>query len=245
MKNKAKTLPLILLMIYLLTGCGKSKEAENVDKMILSLSENPDYTMLQVNEAFEAYDNLTEDQQSQIENLDLLSSLESDMIDAVQIKIDNLIEIVAPSQAQVDELANAYSMLTDKQQERLENYNEAIQLRECEIVAIQAVNQFKTFLKDSSSFQLISAHVKLNPPSLTGSGVVLNYSATNSFGGRLENTACLAIDEDGEDNLLTLAKLLGKAEESMSTMYLYYLQAPEEEIEVDVDRVMNNLNTVN
>ena len=81
----------------------------------------------------------------------------------------------------------------------------------------------------------------MNATKLLGDGVLLEYSATNGFGGRVDGVACMQIGEDGTDPFWTLSLLTGTDVDKLSsTTYPYYLQSPEEEIEIDGARIADN-----
>lgn len=244
MRKRFLTIVSALILLLALSACGKSKEATNVDTMIAGIDmsavvQNRDA----IQEASDAYDALTDEQKEEVEGYSAISSALN--IIAVQDMTDALKVVQAPTQSQVDELETAYSALSEDEKTQVTGYEDAIALRDCEIKAIQAVNQLSKFLKDSSSLELYNVYIKMDVETMPGDPVVIKYSATNGFGGRIDNTACLDINDSGEDSILNLSLLTGKGFESGQTInYTYYIQAPEAEIEIDCDRITNNRDRV-
>lgn len=54
----------------------------------------------------------------------------------------------------------------------------------------------------------------------------------------------LVSSDSGEDLMLNLGLITGKTEDYMATLYVEYLKSDVAELEVDVDRVMENLDKV-
>lgn len=239
---------LVTLLIFALASCGKSQKVIEVDKLISDLGTG-DILARQnaVESAYQAYELLSEKEKKQVEAPNILLTAKNDLdkslaeVEDVQLLVDELTALPAPPQAKIDALTENYSKLSTEQKTRIDNYDEAIVLRECEIVAIQASNQLSQYLKNASSLEIYSAKVKMNATKLLGDGVLLEYSATNGFGGRVDGVACMQIGEDGTDPFWTLSLLTGTDVDKLSsTTYPYYLQSPEEEIEIDGARIADN-----
>lgn len=248
MKRKLFAILLLAFSIITLSSCGKSQQVVEVDKLISNLGTG-DVLVRQnaIEAAYQSYEMLSDKEKGQVETSDILLAAKNELekslaeVEEVQSLANELAVLPAPTQTNVDILTTKYSQLSPTQKERIENYDAAIALRECEIVAVQASNQLSNFLKNSSSLEIYNARVKMNATKLAGDGIVLNYSATNGFGGRVDGTACMQIGDDGTDPFWSLSLLTGTSIDDLSTTaYPYYLQSPEEEIEVDGGRIMAN-----
>ncbi len=77
--------------------------------------------------------------------------------------------------------------------------------------------------------------------------VLIEYSATNGFGAAIDDTTCVDVTKDFSSSFWELTRLMGAlgANANVSqqdlTIYNLYLNESTDELEVDCDRIMNNL----
>ena len=158
----------------------------------------------------------------------------------LQDKIDNSISQDSIPYKEVMEIENDYEALTDEEKSYIKNIDDLQKFKtldEYDKSAIVAVNFLKNVLKDGNSLELQEINIKKEG----GYYVKINYSATNSFGGRKEDVACLDVTTKYEAGLIALSLLFGDFDESSNTLLGGYIGFDTEEHPVDCDKIMDNL----
>ena len=71
----------------------------------------------------------------------------------------------------------------------------------------------------------------------------VKYSATNVFGGRVDNTVIVFLDDDLEDFLVLLGMITGTHMNLLESIdrWRYYQDLASPEIIIDADRIMANI----
>lgn len=149
--NKFKLSVLVLMFLVLLSACTSKEDQQAIEAVENAISEikTDDLNASTIADARDLYDDLAENLKEKVGNYQVLidaeKEYESQLIDTIQSKIIGVSKIESPTKEQIDELIASHEQLTEDQQSKLNGYEEAIKLRRCEIIAIQAVNQFKIF----------------------------------------------------------------------------------------------------
>ena len=235
---------LTLSVICLLSGCG-AKDKEIASAYMEKVSQLDDHlpTMQEVKALDSEYYNLTSKQKELVSNYGIVKkylSLNLDEINMLQDKIDNSISQDSIPYKEVMEIENDYEALTDEEKSYIKNIDDLQKFKtldEYDKAAIVAVNFLKNVLKDGNSLELQEINIKKEG----GYYVKINYSATNSFGGRKEDVACLDVTTKYEAGLIALSLLFGDFDESSNTLLGGYIGFDTEEHPVDCDKIMDNL----
>lgn len=170
----------------------------------------------------------------------------------VSDKITELSTSEAPTQEMINDVEKEYTALTDKQKELVANYSDfepAKELRPVEKAALVAVKEIQSYLKSESSLELNSVTVKdatqdVNPNDkvpLNNYYVTVSYSATNSFGGRLDDSYCIDVNPDFKVGTFK-GSILVDMGDTMSISNEFSAKATKgETYKIDCERIMNNL----
>ncbi len=254
---KKKLLLLCLCCLILLTGCGKSKVAKETETLINSIGEVNLSSEENIIKAEEYYDTLTDNQKDEVENYKILvdarKKLDSlKLVDSFQTKANELVEEKVKKQSDIDELTKIYDSLSPEQLDSLEDkdiYEKAISLTDHEKAAISATQQLKKSLKNEDSLKLQSVNV-VDGNSSTPSAyyVKLDYSASNSFGGTLDDTSYIDVSKNFGSSLWELGRGLGMLTGTENTLTeldinLTYSKRSNAAVSVDCDRIMANIDT--
>lgn len=126
--HKSKILVFLVLMLsFLLTGCGKTEEAQAVDDLILSIGEVKDSSEKAISEAEEAYNALTEGEQKSLENYEALvesrQKFDSLKANAVEEAIDKIGTVDEKSKQVITKARMEYDTLSVEQQALVKNFN--------------------------------------------------------------------------------------------------------------------------
>lgn len=71
--------------------------------------------------------------------------------------------------------------------------------------------------------------------------VVVNYYANNSFGGSKSGSICIDVASDFSTGLIGMSILTGKLDESSNLNYKFFVQHNDNEINLDPEKIMDNL----
>lgn len=243
-----KTFSFVLIFSLLLVGCNQDEEKaiQVVEQIYTIQSEIP--SQREYDKIYESYENLTDKQKEMVTNKDVLlehKGLDLDNINKVNDEISTLNE--TSKYADVLKIEEKYNELSKDEKKYIDNYDSISKLKELtelDKAAVSAVQNIKKSLKDSSSLEIININVKDTTDRLNFYLVLVEYSATNSFGGRTESSSCITITEDFEDPFYPLALLAGSLDKYLNnpeTYANYYLPAKETEYKIDTDKIMSNL----
>ncbi|MFA9423386.1 MAG: hypothetical protein ACERLG_07395 [Sedimentibacter sp.] len=196
---------------------------------------------------YEDYSNLTSKQKEYVSNYETLSQyrgLDLDTIIKINDSIGNL-ENGTTKYSDVLEIEDEYNNLSKDEKEYINNFESLEKFKELsdiEKAAVEGVQNIKDSLKDPSSLELTTIKVKNEINGMGFYFVYIEYSATNSFGGRKEYKSCFAISSDFEDKFYPLAILTGVQKYlDSTTTYLEYMKSDEKEQEIDCDKILSNL----
>ncbi len=241
----------VFLLICILPACGKNSAVKDVEKRISTIGEIDENSGDKIAEIEKYYEALTENQKDQVENYVELVQAREDydnlvLTDKIISEINEFIEVEYPTQHQVDEIQSEYDQLSDEQKKKIGNYNDFVtaqELKPFEEQAVVAVKTLKSTLKNGNSLEVSRIRYKVGDLKNTAQPgyVLINYSATNSFGGTLDKTACIDITSKGSAGYWALAILTGKIENINNENYSQYVSSTGEEYEFDVDRIMNHI----
>ena len=237
-------LTLILTITFFLSGCGaKNQNIANEYMEKVNQLENHLPTSQEIKELDYEYYNLTSKQKDLVSNYGIVKkylSLNLDKINELQTKINDILSQESVQYKEVIELENIYESLSSEEQSYIENIEELQKLKELDEwdkAAIVAVNFLKSVLKDGNSLELIEIDIKEEGLYY----VKINYSATNSFGGRKEDIVCIDVTSEFETGLIALSLLNGNFSKSSNTLLGGYIGFDVEEHSVDCDKIMDNL----
>lgn len=248
---------MMLLTAINFTGCGKSKPAKTTDKLILEIGDVSLDSEDNIREAENYYESLSEGQKDEVENYKLLVDARNqydrlvqeeknkELKDQLEQKIGELLEQEVRTQKDVDYIIETYESLPEELQETVKNKDsiETIkELTEYEKVAVAAVNALKLNLKNEDSLKLKSIEVATGKKeAMSKYYVQIEYSAENSFGGELDNTETIDITTKYSAGFWGLSRLLSGYEQTELQLYNDFLNHSTNKMEVDIDRILNNL----
>ena len=220
MKRSKKIIGILLLTTSLLCACGNSKNqkiaAEYMEK-VNQLDNGQLPSVQEVKDLDAEYYNLTPKQKELVTNYGIVKKyldLDIELINSLQEKIDSALSKSNVAYKDVKEIEDEY----DK-------------------VSIVATRFLKESLKNSDSLQVEEINVKKNGNYY----VKVNYSATNSFGGRKDDVACLDVSTTYKIGLIGLSSIVGNFDEGSNKLLGGYLGFKNPEISVDPDKVLDNL----
>lgn len=118
------------------------------------------------------------------------------------------------------------------------------EITEAEKAAIYTIQQLQEVLKNPHSLEIYSINYKRSNEDNTGDYYIkVEYSAENNMGGRVEDTLYYKFDLNifSEDSKKALNARLFGCEEVHFNDYDTGRRSDYEEIEIDIDRVLNNI----
>lgn len=238
-------------------GC-KSSAVKNVEKVINNIGTVSLESGEAINEAEKMYMALTENQKDDVTNyytlVEARETYNSLVLEEENKKIASEINTMILElekkdflkQSEIDEIEEKYASLNDEQKAYVSNYEkmeEINKLNQYEEYALAAVKLLKNSLKNSDSLCLSSIKVAECPSKASVSPyfVRINYSATNSFGGAIDDTATIDINKDGKSGYWQMSAIFGNLDEVEFQLYANYLECVTNEYEVDCDRILKNM----
>lgn len=233
----------MIAMIAMFSGCGETEKLNEKVNAVLSAEE---ITQHQLDEIFALYDVLDDKEKAKITNFDEIEkyrSVDIEMVNEINRSIEELTEETAfekvlELQEDVEDLKSKEKDLVNK--EKLE---EAFELSDLEKAAVAACQAVKRCLKNPSSFEGIRIRVGNDLEGETGYYLVeIEYSATNSFGGRNESATLQTINEKFENPLFSIAAALGTYDSFLNnTIYaldFFSLVDAGKVVELDCNKIM-------
>ena len=232
--------------IGVLAGCGNKvdKLNEKIEEVLSSETINQE----QLDEMFVMYDELSDEKKEEITKYDKIKKyrdVDIEKVNQINIKIDSIntstaFDEILEINEQVDKLSLNERLLIKRSE-----LNSAMELSNIEKAGMAAVKCIKGSLKNSGSLEVEKIKVI---DDLTGDSayylVSVDYSATNSFGGRLDDTSFQTISKDFKNPWYGLAMLTGKYEEALkcTSFQKFYLLHKDEPININVDKIMYHIN---
>ena len=262
MKKMKRCLFVTLLCMLFLVGC-KSKAAKEVETLISNIGEVSLESEDAILQAEEYYETLTDSQKDQVETYKTLvdarkqydalveEKKQAEELAAFEEKANELAGQTVKKQADIDEINKLYEALNDNQKSQLsdpELLSKAIELTDYEKAAVGAVQQLRGQLKNQDSLELSQVNVRIGGENTTAAYYVLiKYSATNSFGAALDDTTCIDVTEDFSSLFWEMTRLFSRlganadVDKQDMTIYNLYLHDSTDEMEVDCERIMENI----
>ncbi len=235
-----------IAMLLTLCSCGK---VNNLIKRIDEFSVSENITQNDINALFDEYNSLSLEQQEKITNYHKLEKYKNVNIDKVKSLENEILALSNDSKfSDISSIYESYQSLNTNEQNliNITSVQEKMQLSNLEKATVVACQCIKKSLKNSSSFELISAEAIDNIGKEPNYYLVnIQYSATNSFGGRKDETSFQTISKDFENPWYGLSILSGNYSSSLKcTPYIqYYLLSEQEPTEIDCDKILYYLDT--
>lgn len=233
-------------MLLTLCSCGK---VDDLIKKIDDFSEKENITQTEIDTLFEEYNNLSAEEKEKITNYNKLEKYENVNIDNVN-SLENSINSISENSefSDVRSIYDSYNLLNENEQKLIDitSIEEKMELSNLEKATVVACQYIKKSLKNSSSFQLISAKAIDDIGKESNYYLVnIQYSATNSFGAQIDNTSFQTISADFENPWYGLAILNGDYSTALEcTSFIgFYLLNEQEPIEIDCDKILYYLDT--
>lgn len=262
MKKVRKCFLVTVLCMFFLAGC-KSKAATEVETLISNIGEVSLESEDAIVQAEEYYETLTDNQKDQVETYKILvdarkqydalveEKRQAEELASFEEKAKDLSKQTVKKQSDIDEINKAYNALNDDQKKQLEDSDllaKATELTDYEKAAVSAVKQLRSQLKNQDSLVLSQVNVRMGGENTTAAYYVLvKYSATNSFGGAIDDTTCIDVTKDFSSLFWEMTRLFSRlganadVDEQDMTIYNLYLHNSTDEMEVDCDRIMENI----
>lgn len=235
-----------ICMVFTLCSCGKT---DSLIKKIDNFSEKENITQTEVDTLFEEYNNLSTEDKNKITNYDKLKKYENVNIDNVK-EIKNKITTVTKDSkfSEISKIYNEYELLNTNEQNLIDitSIQEKMQLSNLEKATVAACQYIKKSLKSSLSFELRSAKA-IDDIGKTSNYYLVNiqYSATNSFGAKIDDTSFQTISAKFENPFYALAMLMGDYSNALdcNSFIQFYLTNEQEPTEIDCDKIIYYLDT--
>lgn len=249
MKQKKKVITrkilivgVLMLFVVSLSACGSKQAATDFMDKVALLEEKKLPTLKEVNELEEQYNNLTPKQKEYVTNygtVEKFLDMDLDGLNELQADIDHAISSEV-AYSEILEIEQRYETFSSSEKEYIENIDKLEkykQLDEYEKAAVVATRYLRNTLKNSSSLELEEINVKKEGNYY----VKINYSATNGFGGRKDDVACLDVSTSFKIGIIGLSSLMGNFEEASNTCLGGYLGFNCTEVPVDCDKIFANI----
>ena len=240
--RKILVVGVLTLFVISLSACGNKQVAVDFMDKVALLEEKKLPTLKEVKELEEEYNNLTPKQKNYVTNygsVEKFLDMDLDGLNALQTDINNALNNKV-SYAEVLDMEQRYKALSSDEKEYIENIEKLEKyklLDEYEKAAVVATRYLKNTLKNSSSLELEEINVKKEGNYY----VKINYSATNGFGARRDDVACLDVSSSFKIGIIGLSSLMGNFEEASNTCLGGYLGFKCTEVPVDCDKISDNL----
>ena len=249
---------LLFLAVGLLTSCGQSKEAAAVDQLIAEIGEVNINSELKIADAENAYDALSQEDKEQLKRLDELEEMRNTYntlkADNINDELERMKNEKAITQAEVDAITEEINALPDTVEKLIDKdlYDDAVEIKPDEKAGIVAVNSLMTFLENKSSLNLYEVCVKegIGPDGVDL--VSVSFSASNGIGANIDGSECIDVNRNDWStqtfDYINLYLYLGGNESDIAglknSMTMAYIASDQEEVNLDVDRIMKNLDVV-
>ena len=232
---------LMTAMIVVLVGCNK---VEVINEKILDILATEKITQQQLDEIFSLYDALNDKEKVNVKDFNKIEKYRGVDIEKVNKINADIAGITSNSSfPSLLEIQEDIERLSSKERDLINQakLDESLKLTDLEKAAVAACQTIKKCLKNESSFELLSAE---GIDDLNGTShfylVLIEYSATNSFGGRTDETSFQTIDTSFQNPWLPLAMLLGNTNEALecSAYVTHYFTHDSDPIEFDCEKIL-------
>lgn len=244
---------LILTMAICVSGCGKNSAVKTAEEAINNIGVVSVESGVLIEEAQKCYAALTENQKDEVENYRLLLDAQEqfeklqkeekakELATEISQMIDQFIKQDVRKQKDIEELNDLYESMGEeyrnlvKNADKIKDVNSLTQLEEYALAAAEVV---KGSLKNEESFKLKEIEViTCKSGAVSPYYVSVSYSGTNSFGGTIDKSAFVDINNDGKSVWWSMSSLLGGLEENELLLYNDSLKKKDKEYVVDPERV--------
>ena len=238
--------------LLLLVSCGPSDEAKAVDDMIIAIGEVSIDSEVAILDAETAYNALSVKDKEDVSSYETLLAAKNSYNKLKAADINSELKEVGKkktiTQKEVEELNIKVEELPEEIRDLVDEQliKKATELRPVEKSAIVAVNSLMTTLKNKSSLHLYEATVKEGIGPNGEDMVMLRFSAANSLGVDIDGSECIDIDTTNWTtpafSLASFYKYMsGEIADYKVKMTMLYAISEDEEISIDIDRIMKNL----
>lgn len=244
--KKFLSVVLIIVLSLVFCSCGK---VDNLIKKIDNLAEIENITQSEIDALFEAYNDLSSEQKKNITNYDKLKKYKNVNIETVKslkIKIKNISN--ESKFLDVSDIYDNYKSLNTNEQNLIDitGIQDKMQLSNLEKATVSACQCIKKSLKSSSSFELRSANA-IDDIGKDSNYYLVNiqYSATNSFGAKIDDTSFQTISAKFENPWYALSLLNGDYSSALKcTPFIqFYLSNEQKPTEIDCDKIIYYIDT--
>lgn len=195
--KKAVTVIICVMILFVLSGCGKSESAQKVDDLILTIGEVTKDSEAMITEAEEYYSILTEKQKNEVEYYKTLVDARKafDMLIA-QNNANEIIEAIndlggkkSYTQEELTKVMEQYEKLNDLEKELVTNYSELESViktpTSLEQIAVNLVEGLINELYNPSAMEIFSISIQdgTTDKRFKCALVEMDYNGTNKLGG--------------------------------------------------------------
>ena len=244
--KKIGCLIICVCMLFVLCSCGK---VDNLINKIDNLSGIENITQSEIDTLFEEYNNLSTEDKKKITNYDKLKKYEDVDIETVK-SLENKIKTISNESkfTDVSNIYDKYKLLNANEQNliNITSIQEKMQLSNIEKATVVACQYIKKSLKSSSSFELRNAKAIDDIGKKSNYYLVnVQYSATNSFGAKIDDTSFQTISAEFENPWYALSLLSGDYSSALEcTPFIqFYLSNEQRPTEIDCDKIIYYLDT--
>ena len=200
-----KYLILFFMAILLLTACQSNEEiAEEFSAKIESITDNRIPTTEEINTLESEYEKLSDKQKDLVTNyktLERYSEYDLDSMNDIYNKINVLYEsydeISEMPYTEAKDIYAQYSKLTSAEQGVINvcidtsKLYRAVNINNHERCVISALDYWRYHLKNNSRLEIYNIEVRAVPRDSFSTYICIEFSATNDFGGRMDDTIYL------------------------------------------------------
>lgn len=251
--------PIILILLGIIKNPFENKSTsknigtdihieDNVSKVsndITTFTSSDKITQDTFNNIYSEYMALTDEEKSKIDNYSELEKYINVDIDTVNNLKNKILKLKTLSFSEIISIKKQYEELSTKEQEYIDItiVESKVKLSDIEQAAIAACKCVIDSLKNGSSFELENVEVQ---DDINGTSkyylVQLTYSATNSFGGRIDDNSFQTISSDFSNPWWPLSFINGDFEPALKcSSFLQYYNSEYAET-LDVEKITYYLN---
>lgn len=238
---------LLIVILCALCSCGKKKKlVSDIEK----ITNKQNITQEEIDDLFERYNNLSNEDQKGISNSNILMKYKNVDVDKVQkLKTQIQKNINSDNFETIGKIYDDYNLFSSNEQALIDidEIKQKITPNDLEKSVIAACQYIKKSLKSSNSFKLLSAKAIDDTDGKSKYYLVyINYSATNGFGAETDEVSFQTINKDFINPWYALTIIKGDyapALECTSYMSFYYnnSQSP---TEINCQKILYNIDMI-
>ncbi|RKD29401.1 hypothetical protein [Lacrimispora algidixylanolytica] len=247
-KKDIRVLIVVSLGILSLCSCNSNNKTiskEYMDKVEL-LNQGGVPTLQEVKYLDTEYYNLTPKQKELVTNYGTIKkylNLDLDSIHSIQSAIDNGIAQNKISYKEVSDIEERYNKLSSDEKNYVLNIDQLgkyKELNEYDKASIVAIRYLKQILKNSESIKVSELNGKKDGEWYF---IKIKYSATNDFGGRKDDEACLDVSSEFKIGVISFFIENNDFKETSDSFLIGYKNdIKSSEVSIDSDKVLDNIN---